>query len=162
MASLPRGVRFGIDVGKVRIGVAQSDPDGLLATPVETVQRQNDAAVESLCARLGAVEPLRIYVGLPLSLDGSHTSSTEDALSVAREISRLVSAEVRLVDERLTTVSAQAALHAAGKNTKSSRQVVDQVAAVMILQHALESERVQEKPAGIAVAEFSSSSGTLD
>lgn len=156
-----RGVRFGIDVGKVRIGVAQSDPDGLLATPVETIQRHNDGAVDSLVALLSEAQPMCVYVGLPLSMNGSHTASTEDAIAVAHQLHQGTGIEVRLIDERLTTVSAQSALHAAGRNTKSSRQVVDQVAAVLILQQALDTERAQERPAGTAVGDFSSSSGSV-
>lgn len=158
---MSRGVRVGIDVGKVRIGVAQSDPDGLLAMPIETVQRQDGDAVAALCARISDLEPLRVYVGLPLSLNGSHTASTDDAISFADEIRSASGVEVRLVDERLSTVAAQSALHAAGKTTKSSRQVVDQVAAVMILQQALDTERVQDKPAGILLDQFNSDAGTV-
>lgn len=156
-----RGVRFGIDVGKVRIGIAQSDPDGMLATPVDTVQRQEAGALEGLIARLIEAHPACIYVGLPLSLDVSHTASTEDAIELANHLSDATEIEVRLIDERLTTVSAQSALHAAGRNTKSSRQVVDQVAAVMILQQALDSERAQSQRAGRPVSEFSSGSGSV-
>lgn len=161
MASLPRGVRFGIDVGKVRIGVAQSDPDGLLAMPVETVQRQVDGAVSALCARIAEANPSCIYVGLPLSLNGGHTASTEDAIALAREINDATGAHVQLIDERLSTVSAQSALHASGKTTKTSRGVVDQVAAVMILQQALDSERAQGKVAGISLDGFSSAPGSV-
>lgn len=162
MASLPRGIRFGIDVGKVRIGVAQSDPDGLLAMPVETVQRQEEGSVASLCARIAALEPLCIYVGLPLSLNGAHTASTDDAISLAKVLHDATGAQVQLIDERLSTVSAQSALHASGKTTKSSRAVVDQVAAVMILQQALDTERAQGKTAGLSLDGFSSSAGSVD
>lgn len=148
-----RGVRVGVDVGKARIGLAQSDPDGLLATPVATIARTGEQAMSELCASITAVAPLRVYVGLPLSLDGSHTASTADALDVALFISQALDTDVRLIDERLTTVSAQAVLHKAGKSVKSSRSVIDQVAAVMILQHALDSERAQGKPAGANVAD---------
>ena len=161
MASLPRGVRFGIDVGKVRIGVAQSDPDGLLAMPVETVQRQEDGSVEALCARIVQLEPVFIYVGLPLSLDGSHTASTADAIALAHVIGAGTGVQVQLIDERLSTVSAQSVLHASGKTTKSSRGVVDQVAAVMILQQALDMERAQGKTAGQSLDAFSSSPGSV-
>jgi putative Holliday junction resolvase len=161
VVSLPRGVRFGIDVGKVRIGVAQSDPDGLLAMPVETVQRQEDGSIAALCARIAESEPVCIYVGLPLSLNGSHTASTEDALALAREINDATGVQVQLIDERLSTVSAQAALHASGKTTKSSRGVVDQVAAVMILQQALDTERAQSQAAGISLDGFSSGPGSV-
>ncbi|HET6826341.1 MAG TPA: Holliday junction resolvase RuvX [Amnibacterium sp.] len=146
------GVRLGVDVGTVRVGVARSDPDGLLATPLETVQRGADIApvvarVQALAAELDAVE---LIVGLPLSLRGTDTASTGDARRVA---ALLADGErpVRLVDERLTTVSAQSALHASGRNTRGSRRVIDQVAAVILLQHALDAERARGEAPGTLV-----------
>lgn len=158
---MSRGVRFGIDVGKVRVGVAQSDPDGSLAVPVDTVQRNLEGAMSKLCARLTDEAPLRIYVGLPLSLNGSRTASTDDAIVFAREIHDVTGIEVRLIDERLSTVSAQSALYAAGKTAESSKKIVDQVAAVMILQQALDFERAQGRPAGISLDDVSNHSGGL-
>lgn len=142
-----RGVRLGVDVGKVRVGVARSDPDGLIAVPVETVQRRGDAgpAVDRIVAiaeELGAIE---VVVGLPISLRGDDTASTADARAVA-DLIAVRGLAVRLVDERLTTVSAQSALRASGRTTRGSRAVVDQVAAVILLQHALDAERARSAP----------------
>jgi putative holliday junction resolvase len=133
------GVRLGIDVGTVRVGVARSDLHGMLATPVETVQRgEGDTArVLAIAAELEATE---IVVGLPLALSGRETASTDDARRFAEVLARGPVA-VRLVDERLSTVTAASQLREAGRNAKSSRSVVDQVAAVIILQHALDHER---------------------
>lgn len=154
---MERGIRLGIDVGKVRIGVAQSDPDGLLATPVSTVQRGVDEAyLSQLIELVSERECTVVYVGLPLSLSGEHTASTSDALAVAAALEAALSIPVRLVDERLSTVSAQAALHQSGRNTKNSRSVIDQAAAVVILQNALESERAQGVFPGKSPASFSS------
>ncbi len=139
-----RGVRIGVDVGRARVGVARSDPDGLLAVPVETVARRGDAAaaiarVAELAAELGAIE---LVVGLPVSLSGGDTPSTADSRDFAERLAA-GPVPVRLLDERLTTVTAQAALHAAGRDTRGSRGVIDQVAAVILLQHALDAERAR-------------------
>ncbi|MCU1473704.1 Holliday junction resolvase RuvX [Amnibacterium sp.] len=147
-----RGVRLGIDVGTVRVGVARSDPDGVLATPLETVQRGADVAgvvtrIEELADELEAIE---LIVGLPLAMRGTDTASTADS----RRIAALLAdgpRPVRLVDERLTTVSAQAALHASGRDTRGSRRVIDQVAAVILLQHALDAERARGEAPGALV-----------
>lgn len=148
------GVRIGIDVGTVRIGVARSDRDGFLATPVETIDRTSESAIIRISELIAEHEAIEVIVGLPLSLNGAHTASTEDAMSVAREVSFATSAPVRLVDERLTTVSAHSALRSAGKKQKQTRNVIDQVAAVMILQHALDSERSSGKAPGKDLSEF--------
>ena len=148
------GVRVGIDVGTVRIGIARSDRDGLMATPVETVARTSENAVEQIVQIVHELEAMEIVVGLPLSLSGNSTASTEDALFVAGEIAGAVDVPVRLVDERLTTVSAHSALRASGKKQKQTRSVIDQVAAVMILQHALDSERSNGNLPGKDISEF--------
>ncbi|MEG2385789.1 MAG: Holliday junction resolvase RuvX [Aurantimicrobium sp.] len=148
------GVRVGIDIGTVRIGVARSDRDGYLATPVETVERGSENPIGQLVSLIDELEAIEVIVGMPLSLNGSHTASTEDALVMARELAQNASVPVRLVDERLTTVSAHSALRAAGKKQKQTRSVIDQVAAVMILQHALDSERSSGNLPGKDISEF--------
>jgi putative Holliday junction resolvase len=148
------GVRVGIDVGTVRIGVARSDFHGMLATPVETVPRQKGPAaadlsrIVAIVAELDAVE---VIVGLPLALSGRHTASTDDAVGFADALAVALAVPVRLVDERLSTVSAQAALRTSGRSTRTQRPVVDQVAATIILQHALDTERASGNPAGAPV-----------
>jgi putative Holliday junction resolvase len=150
------GVRVGIDVGTVRIGVARSDFHGMLATPVETVPRVPGAPngdlvrISAIVAELDAVE---VIVGLPLALSGRHTASTEDAVGFADALAAVVPVPVRLVDERLSTVSAQAALRTSGRSSRTQRPVVDQVAATIILQHALDTERASGKPAGAPVTQ---------
>jgi putative holliday junction resolvase len=143
------GVRLGIDVGKVRIGVARSDPDGLLATPLATVARGAGDSVEilRLAAELGVFE---LIVGLPLALSGAHTASTADAVRFADGLAAS-GMPVRLVDERLSTVSAQRGLWASGRSVKRSRAVIDQAAAVIILQQALDFERAGGSPPGSSV-----------
>ena len=135
------GVRLGIDPGDVRIGVASSDPSGILATPVETVARGDGDLnrVAALVEELGAV---RIYVGLPRSMSGGEGPSAGKVRSFARELSsRVQPVPVRLCDERLSTVTAEGQLRSQGRKGKRRRAVVDQAAAVVILQGALERER---------------------
>jgi putative Holliday junction resolvase len=144
------GVRVGVDVGKVRIGVARTDFHGMLATPVETVKR-GEGDVARILAIVEALDATELVVGLPLSLAGTHTASTEDAESFARRLAVATPVPVRMVDERLSTVSAQAALRSAGRNSKTSRPVIDQVAAVIIVQHALDFERAAGRPPGALV-----------
>jgi putative holliday junction resolvase len=144
------GVRLGVDVGKVRVGIARCDPDGLLATPVATLARADglEARFRDLVEEYA---PLEVVVGLPLSMSGGETASTADARDVASLLARSAGVPVRLVDERLSTVGAQRSLQAAGRNTKRSRPVIDQAAAVVILQHALDSERTAGRPPGVLV-----------
>lgn len=135
------GVRLGLDVGTVRIGVALSDANGILATPLKTIQRSDPDYVEQLAVLCRERNVIEVIVGFPLALSGALTASTRDALHVAEALNNSISMDVRLVDERLTTVTAHSTLRHVGKNQKQTRQVIDQVAAVMILQHALEMER---------------------
>lgn len=141
------GVRLGIDVGRARIGVARSDADGILAVPVSTVPR-GEGDIAEVLARAGEFAALELVVGLPLSLSGDRTASTEDAVGFAERLATESGLPVRLVDERLSTVSAQQALHAVGRDARRSRPVIDQVAATIILQHALDFERSSGNPPG--------------
>ena len=148
------GVRVGIDIGTVRIGVARSDRDGYLATPMETIDRGSENPIAQIVSMITELNALEVIVGLPLSLNGSHTASTEDALHMARELADKTSVPIRLIDERLTTVSAHSVMRAVGKKQKQTRSVIDQVAAVMILQHALDSERPTGNLPGKDLSEF--------
>ena len=150
------GVRLGIDVGKARVGVARSDPSGLLASPVETVVR--DGAITRVLELAGECEAIEIVVGLPLSLSGAETASTADARAFAEELASKGALPVRLIDERLSTVSAQGILSAQGHSSKQQRAIVDQAAAVIILQHLLDSVRAQ----GGAPGELLNPTGSID
>lgn len=147
MSGFRVGVRLGVDVGKARIGVARCDRDGLLAVPVETVPR-TDAAAARIAALAIEYDAFEVLVGLPVSLSGGHTASTDDARAFAAELASAVAVPIRLVDERLSTVSAHAALRSAGRSQKSSRRIVDQVAAVVLLQQAVDVEKSTGAPAG--------------
>ncbi|KZE90862.1 Holliday junction resolvase RuvX [Microbacterium sp. TNHR37B] len=147
MTGFRRGVRLGIDVGKARVGVARCDPDGMLAVPVETVPRGR-STIPRIVELVADYEPLEILVGLPISLSGSETASTSDAREVAGQIAQATGLPVRLVDERLSTVSAHAALRDSGRTQRNSRKLVDQVAAVVLLQQAIDVEKSTGNPAG--------------
>ena len=138
-----RGRRLGIDVGTVRIGVSVSDPDAILATPVETVRRDRRAGhLRRLTALVREFEVVEVVVGLPRTLADRAGSSAEDAVGVAEAIAGLISpVPVRLADERLTTVSAARSLREAGVRAKDQRGMIDQVAAVAILQGWLDQRR---------------------
>ncbi|MBS2937688.1 Holliday junction resolvase RuvX [Nocardioides sp. J2M5] len=135
------GVRLGIDPGDSRIGVARSDPSGFLATPVETVRR-GSGDVRRLAALVVEHEAVEVVVGLPRSLSGTEGPAAAKVRDFAATVARRVApVPVRLCDERLTTVSAESILREQGRRGAKRRAVVDQAAAVLILQTALDTER---------------------
>ena len=141
-------MRLGIDVGSVRIGVARSDPDGVLASPLETVQRgaRDMTELARIAAENDAVE---IVVGLAVGLRGAEGKAAADGRAFASALAaRLAPIPVRLVDERFTTVLAHAALQQGGADSRARRPSVDKAAAAFVLQGALDSERTTGQPAG--------------
>lgn len=145
-----RGVRLGVDPGDARIGVARSDPSGILATPVETVRR-GKGDFRRLKQLVVAEEAFEVVVGLPRSLAGGEGPAAVKTRDFARRLAdRIAPVPVRLVDERLTTVTAEAMLRDQRKG-QHRRAVVDQVAAVVILQHALDTERATGRAPGEVV-----------
>ncbi len=161
-----RGARLGIDVGDVRIGVARCDPDGLIATPVETVRR-GAGDLARLVAIVAEEEAIEVVVGLPVSLSGRDGPAAAKARAFASDLFAVLNPEttgeggaspdhpipVRLVDERLTTVSAERVLRERGRKGSRQRSVVDQAAAVVILQHAIDTERSTGRPPGQEVGQ---------
>lgn len=142
-----RGRRLGVDVGTVRIGVASSDPDGILATPVETVARdrrdKTGKHIRRLAHLVGELEVVEVVVGLPRTLADRTGPSALDAIAVADALAtRIAPVPVRLSDERLTTVTAQRSLREAGVRARGQKSMIDQVAAVGILQTWLDQRRV--------------------
>ncbi|MEV6381322.1 Holliday junction resolvase RuvX [Streptomyces sp. NPDC051773] len=151
--ALRRGRRLAIDVGDARIGVASCDPDGILATPVETVPgRDVPAAQRRLRQLVDEYVPIEVIVGLPRSLRGGEGPAAVKVRGFAQELARMIApVPVRLIDERMTTVTAGQGLRASGVKSKKGRSVIDQAAAVIILQQALESERMSGKAPGEGV-----------
>ena len=140
---------LGIDLGEARIGVALSDALGLLAHPRETVRvdRTKPGGEKAAFARIREIarqEGVRLIIlGLPRNMDGTEGPAAVKARAFADRLRRETACEVRLLDERLTTVAAQKALHASGRNVKQGRAVIDQVAAQMILQTYLDGEALR-------------------
>ena len=143
-----RGRRLGIDVGSVRIGVAVCDPDGLVATPFETVAA-GDGAIARIAEIAAEVEAMEIVVGLPVSMNGRESHAAVGVRTFVQELRpALGDAAVRLFDERMTTMSADSLLRAGGRSGRSKREVIDQAAATVILQAALDAERTRGVPPG--------------
>jgi putative Holliday junction resolvase len=146
-----------LDIGDVRIGVASSDPHGILATPVETVRR-GPGDLDRIASLISDLEAFEVVIGLPRSLSGGEGPAAarirEVAAQVAARLAEQVNKDgnlgmaVRLVDERFTTVTAERMLRERGKKGSKRRAVVDQAAAVVILQHALDFERETGNPPG--------------
>ncbi|MGY1603606.1 Holliday junction resolvase RuvX [Geodermatophilus sp. SYSU D00815] len=134
---------MGIDVGTVRVGVALSDVTGTLASPLETVKRAADEAdLDRLAALVAEHEVTEVVVGEPRHLSGASGASAQDATAYSRALAgRIGNVPVHLVDERLSTVTAANSLREAGRDSRAQRSVIDQAAAVVILQHFLDSRR---------------------
>ena len=142
------GVRLGLDPGDARIGVARSDPTGFLATPLETVKRGR-GDLPRLAAIVVEEEAVEVVVGLPRSLSGREGPAAVKVRAFAARLARRVApVPVRLCDERLSTVSAEAMLRDRGHNGSKRRAVDDMAAAVVILQNALDTERATGTPPG--------------
>ena len=136
-----KGVRIGVDVGTVRVGVAASDPDGVLASPVVTLTRdpRTGQDLDELAQIVRDRSAVEVVIGLPRHLSGREGASVQMARQYADALAdRIAPVPIRLVDERLTTVSAGRSLRASGVRGKASRAVIDQAAAVALLQSALE------------------------
>jgi putative holliday junction resolvase len=147
------GVRIGVDVGSVRVGVAASDASATLASPVETLRRdlKGGTDLEQLRSLTVEREAIEVVVGLPRSMNGSEGPAAVAARDYARAVARLVDpVPVRLADERLSTVSATRSLIASAPRAgaRKRRQRLDQAAAVVILQAALDHERSTGTPPG--------------
>jgi putative holliday junction resolvase len=145
-APVRAGVRLAVDVGSVRVGVARSDPGGVLASPLTVLRSGHGAKDELATLAVGAIE---VIVGLPTSLSGREGPAAAGARSFAADLAeRLAPTPVRLVDERFTTTQAHDALRRGGKDSRARRQVVDAAAAAVLLQAALDAERATGRPPG--------------
>ncbi len=135
-------------MGTVRVGVAVSDPDGLVATPLATLPA-GPGLLAQVSSVVADVEPITVYLGLPRTLRGAEGASALMVRTLATTLAGAIApVPVRLVDERFTTTTAQRALAAAGVRARDSRAVIDQAAAVAILEAALATEAAQDTEAG--------------
>jgi putative Holliday junction resolvase len=142
------GVWLGVDVGTVRVGVARSDPAGILATPLVTLQRDTagDRDIAELAELVRETGAVGVVLGLPRTLRGRDGPSALMAREYGERLARRIEVPVRHVDERLTTVSAQRKLRTGGiRGGRATRAVIDQAAAVELLQHWLEILRADPK-----------------
>ena len=143
-----QGVRLAFDAGSVRIGVARSDPDGILASPLAVV-RSGPGALDELARLAAGADAIEVIVGLPTSLSGREGAAAATARSFAADLAgRITPVPVRLVDERFTTTQAHEALRRGGKDTRARREIVDAAAAAVLLQAALDAERATGRPPG--------------
>jgi putative Holliday junction resolvase len=154
----PHGVKLGVDVGTVRVGVAVCDRDGILATPLRTLERnaKKNTDVRILAALADELHAVEIFVGLPRTMKGEEHASarmaTDYAVLLADALrNRGSGIPVRLLDERLSTVTAHRNLHEAGMSSRNHRKVVDQVAAAGILQHAIDMQKARGTEIGSRV-----------
>nr|WP_308113606.1 Holliday junction resolvase RuvX [Arthrobacter sp. ISL-30] len=154
----PRGIKLGVDVGTVRVGVAACDPEGILATPFKTVARdaKKNSDIRLIVRHAKELGAVQIFVGLPRTMRGEEHASARTATEYAELLVAELDASgldvpVHLVDERLSTITAHRSLHEAGMSSRDHRKVVDQVAAAGILQHAIDMQKARGADVGSRV-----------
>ena len=152
------GVRLAVDYGQTRIGIAKSDPHALMAFPVTTINN-SDSAIEELTDVIRSTDAVIVYVGNPINLKAEPTLATVKAQDFAVSLDQALSVqgflcEVRILDERFSTRTAQTQLRDSGKNSKNSKGIIDQAAAIVILEHALATERSTGQLAGQLVSDL--------
>lgn len=135
-----RGRRLAFDYGDARIGVAACDADAILVSPLTVLQANSKTLIAEISAILAEVQPIRIYVGLPVNMSGTSGDSAEKATNFAKVLFEEFAVEVLMIDERLSTVFAQRKLKEAGISIRESKDFIDAMAAVAILEQGLASE----------------------
>ncbi len=136
-----RGRRIAFDYGDVRIGVAICDPDAILCSPLPAVKAEDPKLFSFIDSLLKEYEPITAYIGLPLHMSGETSESAQKAQSFGEELEKRFAIPVRYIDERLSTVSAQRKLKDAGVSARDSKEFIDSMAAVSILELGLQSEK---------------------
>jgi putative Holliday junction resolvase len=138
---MERGRRIAFDYGDARIGVAVSDPDSILCSPLTTLKATDKGLSKQISEILSEIEPVAIYVGRPSLLSGNDGAATEKVLSFVEVLRAITQVPVELIDERMSTISAARNLRDAGRNAKDSKHEIDMAAAVSILEFAIEIEK---------------------
>jgi len=138
---MQRGRRIAFDYGDVRIGVAVSDPDSILSSPLTTLKATDKTLIKQISQMLSDIQPVAIYVGRPALLSGNDGSATEKAAEFVALLSTITQVPIEMVDERMSTISAARNLRDAGRNAKDSKSAIDMAAAVAILEFAIEIEK---------------------
>ncbi len=143
------GRRLAFDFGTVRIGVAASDVHGILASPLQTLAATDEELSDKIAEIISDVDPIYLVVGDPKHLSGRSSEKSDAALEFIDLLKTLTDLPIYSIDERLTTVSALKDLHSSGRNAKSSRNKVDAIAAVAILESALQQEKLSGRIHGL-------------
>ncbi len=138
---MQRGRRIAFDYGDVRIGVAVSDPDSILSSPLTTLKATDKRLIKQISQMLSDIQPVAIYVGRPALLSGNDGSATEKATEFVALLSTITQVPIEMIDERMSTISAARNLRDAGRNAKDSKSAIDMAAAVAILNFALDIEK---------------------
>ena len=138
---MQRGRRIAFDYGDVRIGVAVSDPDSILSSPLTTLKATDKDLLKQITEILTEIDPVTIYVGRPALLSGKDGSATGKASEFVEQVRTLTPVPVEMIDERMSTISAARNLRDAGRNAKDSKDAIDMASAVAILEFALEIEK---------------------
>jgi putative Holliday junction resolvase len=141
---MQRGRRIAFDYGDVRIGVAVSDPDSILASPLTTLSSGDPKLFEQISVLITEHEPVAIYVGEPLNLSGQSSTSAQKSAAFAGKLHTEFGIPVSMIDERLSTVSATNAMRQSGVNAKDARSKIDMAAAVAILEQGLAIEKAKD------------------
>lgn len=139
-----RGCRIAFDYGDVRIGVAISDPDSILASPLTTLSSRDPKLFTQIFELIAEHEPVAIFIGEPLNLSGQLSTSAQKARAFAEKLKSEFQLSVTMIDERLSTVSAANLLRQSGVNAKAARGKIDMAAAVAILEQGLAIERAKD------------------
>lgn len=138
---MERGRRVAFDFGDVRIGVAVCDADAILASPLAVLNSSDKNLFNKIMTMMEEIEPIRIFVGLPVNMSGSESESAEKARGFAKQLEQITKIPILLVDERLSTVSAQSKARESGKTARETKDLIDALAAVEILESGLNHER---------------------
>jgi len=138
---MKRGRRIAFDYGDVRIGVAVSDPDSILSSPLTTLKATDKNLNQLISVIFSEVEPVAIYVGRPALLSGEDGAASEKASKFAAELAAITTVPIEMIDERMSTISAARNLRDAGRSAKDSKESIDMAAAVAILEFAIETEK---------------------
>lgn len=142
---MQRGRRIAFDYGDVRIGVAVCDPDGIVCTPLPALKAQNEALPDAIRNLLDEYLPIYLVVGEPRHLSGHESAKMDSVARFVETLQLLTDLPIRMVDERLSTVSARVKLRSAGKDSRSSKEFIDSAAAAEILMAAIDQDRLEDR-----------------
>jgi putative Holliday junction resolvase len=138
---MERGRRIAFDYGDARIGVAASDQDSILVSPITTLATSSRNLFKQIAEIFDEVDPIAVYVGKPTNLNGVDSTATSKVLNFIEDLKKITETPIILIDERMSTVSASRSLREAGLDSKKSKSIIDMAAAVAILEFAITIEK---------------------